>query len=221
MAEPLSYESTPFTSYLKGESALLLCCARRVSIRPDSPRSALSLARCGLHTEVNIPEQALEDNQESTVPSSSSPSSLPNPQVERLKYTLATSALLSPSLSDVLELCPPLHTLVRGKRKETQIVTWPREWETVGHSWQDRDALTNTRCVLKGLVEIVKKVSQGEPPRIDTRAISKIVAGRSTRQDKERAGDVPSQILDEFVQRAHLLDRRIEEVLNGLEWSEE
>ncbi|GAA6013516.1 hypothetical protein JCM11491_006107 [Sporobolomyces phaffii] len=63
-------------------------------------------------------------------------------EVEHVKYLLATSALLSPTLPDALQLYPPAPAPAAAPARS---IAWPQGWDSFGETWRDRDALSNAR----------------------------------------------------------------------------
>jgi len=101
----------------------------------------------------------------------------------------------------------------KGKGKGKQIVSWPKEWDTIGHTWQDRTLLNNTSVVLKELVELVKGgLLNGTPPK------KPLVRGgrEGKRQAKDNKEDGMLKSVEEFVRCAQELDWRIAQVLDNI-----
>jgi len=224
MAEPLTYSGSPFDDYLRGKPLPFLVSSDLIS--SSSSFTPFPSTTTGLDT----PETTSFSDPS---PSSSSSSKL-SPRkaaddntLERSKYTLATSALLSTTIQDALQLYPPLQQLVeqtrnndgarnKGKGKGKQIVSWPKEWDTIGHTWQDRTMLNNTRVFLEELVEIVKGgLLNGTPPK---KPLVQLVRGgrEGKRQGKDNKEDGMLKSVEEFVRFAQELDWRIAQVLDSI-----
>ncbi|BGP15733.1 hypothetical protein JCM10213_007972 [Rhodosporidiobolus nylandii] len=144
--------------------------------------------------------------------------------LERLKYALATSALLSAKLGDAVQLYPPLEALsapssssdVKGKGKgraeEAGGVDelWPEDWQTAGQSWADRGAVENAERALKGLVGALRRLSLSP--------VSSPQPQRARRQVREPTGPEEETFakVEEFVRAAQELDLRVVAALNSM-----
>ncbi|GAA5849799.1 hypothetical protein JCM8547_000566 [Rhodosporidiobolus lusitaniae] len=146
---------------------------------------------------------------------------------ERIKYALATSALLSVKLSDALQLYPPLEALRgegrKGKGKERQVegeagdrtakTSWPEDWQERGQGWRDRTAMGNAEVALGGLVKALKRFSRAEPV-FPTPAAS----AEAPPNGKEATGpeeDVVEKV-ERFVAASQELDLRIAGALGAI-----
>ncbi|GAA5907583.1 uncharacterized protein JCM6883_001824 [Sporobolomyces salmoneus] len=168
----------------------------------------------GYLRDADIPEPSLP----ATIP--------PSLHLEKLKYILATSALLSPSLCDALELYPPLKPNDKGKRKEVRTLEWPEDWESFGQNWQDRDAWDNARRFLQTWFEATRCLTMGNRPiaRLYLPSHSRAIVETGQSGEGGGGGGVPRRVelasareMEDFVEKAQQLDRRIEESLNRLE----
>lgn len=135
---------------------------------------------------------------------------------ERIKYALATSALLSADLRDALQLYPPLHaappppaivtrTVRRAPLKAT--VEWPQGWEHAGslvdnalHAWS---ALVN---------------SLSPPlPQATARSLEEKPAPSKARSTRDRtAQEAATAAVNRFVAAAQLLDLEIAAALSAI-----
>ncbi|GAA6003298.1 hypothetical protein JCM5350_007588, partial [Sporobolomyces pararoseus] len=201
--EPQIYESSPFATYLK---------------------------------EVEIPELPTTDLSTPPPPDAHPPRSNrrgDRDEIESLKYLIATSSLLSPSLYDALQLYPPLlnneSNDTKGKRRmKTQeeeggsnLVTWPQEWETFGQDWRDRQLLDNASRALKGLVQTVKSLTlKAQPATQQSVLVNQSILrvnSKAEESSSSRDGEGMVKEVRDFIEKAQQLDRKIQQVLNQIE----
>ncbi|GAA5920882.1 hypothetical protein JCM1841_002367 [Sporobolomyces salmonicolor] len=197
MAEPLAYQDSPFAEYLRETDT-----HEETLLDPAPPAPSTSF-------EPRPPRSR----------------TTPSPHAERLKYVLATSALLSVQLSDALELYPPLTTLTRqgtvdgtqqGKGKSK--LEWPAGWDTRGQGWLDRDALGNAHAALKGLVAVVQRLSGGSGSSSGAALVLTAAAPPSVQDEKGGKKDNGAlESVEVFVRAAQELDLRIAKAMEALE----
>ncbi|BGP31675.1 hypothetical protein JCM10296v2_003449 [Rhodotorula toruloides] len=156
MAEAVAYADSPIADYFRqnGEGDDLL---------PSAPSTNPSL-----HPSTSTSTRT---------PSPSTPSRPSPPRrtqtrhaasIERVKYALATSALLSAKLGDALQLYPPLEALEkqraeagrakgkgRAKLQKRVVVEgkaeWPSGWDSAGQGMLERGVLGSAQAALSGL----------------------------------------------------------------------
>ncbi|GAA5901604.1 hypothetical protein JCM6882_006020 [Rhodosporidiobolus microsporus] len=148
---------------------------------------------------------------------------------ERLKYALATSALLSAKLADALQLYPPLEALeasnlsagrdAKGKQRAEDAaegseggVSWPADWENVGQGWQDRGVVGNAEVALGGLVSALKRLSRAST------AAPVAATGRRAQAGNGRPGPEEKAVerVEEFIAAAQELDLRVAAALGAI-----
>ncbi|GAA6024240.1 hypothetical protein JCM10207_006968 [Rhodosporidiobolus poonsookiae] len=221
MAEAITDDDSPLAQYLRNtdgtDDATPAPSSASTSSSPSPPPSTAPLPR------------------QTSPPRTRSPAA--EAATERLKYILATSALLSVKLGDAIQLYPPLDSVSspsfsradRGKGKQraenqdeeddddgtqTPKADWPQDWENRGQGWADRGVLGTAEVALGGLVSALKRLSRAGPPLI--------VLSESTPRAGRRVGagtgieEETVQRVEEFVQAAQELDLRIAAALNAI-----
>ncbi|GAA5968865.1 hypothetical protein JCM11641_000762 [Rhodosporidiobolus odoratus] len=215
MAEALTDTDSPFEDYLRQSDAP----DQNAGRRPPSVDSATS--------DPPPPHPGLRS------PPHSRPSSAHRPArnkrqtatLERIKYSLATSALLSANLGDAIQLYPPLEALastsskgkqrakipaeVQGKNQSVGL-SWPEDWQTAGQGWTDRTALDNAGAALQGLVGALRRFSRSAPTESNTLGISVLAL---TQSEPEH---LALEALEEFVRAGQELDLRVAAALNAV-----
>lgn len=160
---------------------------------------------------------------------------------ERIKYALATSALLSANLRDALQLYPPLEQLAleedpsvqtrsKGKGKERQgtiiaekTTQWPEGWEEAGLGFRDRSVLGNAAAALSALTRSLSSLSLGPAAALPSGAghqqerAGEAASGDKRKQRVERpAQDAAIRAVQGFVAGAQELDLRIAAALGAI-----
>ncbi|BGP56205.1 hypothetical protein JCM8202v2_003818 [Rhodotorula sphaerocarpa] len=160
---------------------------------------------------------------------------------ERIKYALATSALLSANLRDALQLYPPLEQLAleedpsvqtrsKGKGKERQgtitaekTTQWPEGWEEAGLGFRDRSVLGNAAAALSALTRSLSSLSLGPAAALPSGAghqqerAGDAASGDKRKQGVERpAQDAAIRAVQGFVAGAQELDLRIAAALGAI-----
>lgn len=207
---------------------------RRVSIRNvPAGRVAASLCLSRFNASLNrsfvlrAPRHCIARRAEVDMPRQSLPETT-TPHIEKLKYLLATSALLSPSLYDALELFPSATSFEeykgKGKQKELPVATWPDGWTTIGQTRQDRDAWANTRLLVRFLINVSKRAARGLDAGASNAVHAPMDAGRSsaaaTRNfgrgaaHAEDAESTSIKAVRDFITEAQRLDRLIEAAMD-------
>lgn len=145
-----------------------------------------------------------------------------------LKYSLATSALLHPRLSDALPLYPQARARVEQQRtapsspvamsrssssRRSNLADWGDSWDTRGHGWTDRGVLGNAAFAVRGVVGAVARLvkpSNVKPVLATIPSLSDLSPAPPT---------VHSTVLatvDRLVSAAQELDVRTARALNGI-----
>ncbi|GAA5880437.1 hypothetical protein JCM3774_005191 [Rhodotorula dairenensis] len=161
---------------------------------------------------------------------------------ERIKYSLATSALLSANLRDALQLYPPLNQLElasssslnkgKGKGKARAIkppptTQWPQGWE---HAGQPRftsppqlvadAAQAALKALSLSLARFSSLSSSSSPVAATTPASSPsaaaAAAGSPTRTRRPPPLDAATEAVDRFVAHAQELDLRVAAALSAI-----
>ncbi|BGP24267.1 hypothetical protein Rt10032_c03g1607 [Rhodotorula toruloides] len=151
--------------------------------------------------------------------------------IERVKYALATSALLSAKLGDALQLYPPLEVLekqraaagrVKGKGKgplrkgavTVKKADWPSGWDSVGQGVLERGVLGNAQAALKGLAgasSLFLKKSGEAPAKFDA-------AAGTLEEDEPRTTPQDSVLasVERFIAASQELDLRAAAALTAI-----
>ncbi|GAA5837897.1 hypothetical protein JCM9279_004060 [Rhodotorula babjevae] len=162
--------------------------------------------------------------------------------VERVKYAIATSALLSAKLADALQVYPPLDALearqpaprpdttssrprsalkrpAKGKGKErAKAADWGSGWETRGQGVTERGVLGSAQAALSGLVGALGRLST----RVDHGSLESVV------EEEEDAAQAPAAqgpatpqdallaTVEDFVAASQELDLRVATALTAI-----
>ncbi|GAA6001081.1 uncharacterized protein JCM10292_006365 [Rhodotorula paludigena] len=257
MAEALHDPDSPFHAYLRRESRFLSPLSRRhepltplppfprAETDADSPASPIKRDFAG-----PLPAASAQPRPPSPSPSSSSPprqQPVPPPPkrsrqlaatAERVKYAIATSALLSAKLGDALQLYPPLDDLARatldctrskdaaltrasrkGKARAPKqaAAEWGYGWETRGQGVLERGVLGSATAALGGLVGALARGSK--PATIDEGSEGEEEGVGADQADKRNEAGAPAQLLgsvEGFIVSAQELDLRVANALSAI-----
>ncbi|GAA5990877.1 hypothetical protein JCM10908_000061 [Rhodotorula pacifica] len=232
MAEAIQQEGTPLQQYLDQ--------VNEPSSSATQPAPASAPARPPMQqrtTATSSSSAASSSRRTSTIPK--------RPQhyqatTERIKYALATSALLSANLRDALQLYPPLDQIapppptdLKGKGKaKTAVVAafekapttqWPQGWDQAGLSMRDRSLVGNATAALSALTRSLSFLSSSlsSPPS----ALAFSAAQNSTRNESQGnvktklekpAQDAAFQAVQAFIAAAQELDLRVAAALSAI-----
>lgn len=160
-----------------------------------------------------------------------------------LKYTLATSCLLTPKLAAALPLYPTLDatrappkdapaTLELSDEAVVQAVVaresldWGLEWDVRGHEWRDREALVNGWMVVCWVVVQVYEAllrlrppptplpSSAPPPTLSPTLDSpSLVAGKPSKETLHKS---VIKAMEDFVRASQEMDIRIARALGAI-----
>ncbi|BGO99359.1 Vezatin domain-containing protein [Rhodotorula toruloides] len=218
MAEAVAYMDSPIADYLRqnGEGDDLL---------PSAPSTNPSL-----HPSTSTSTRT---------PSPSTPSRPPPPRrtqtrhaasIERVKYALATSALLSAKLGDALQLYPPLEALEKqraaaGRSKgkgKAQLqkrdvgevkAEWPSGWDSAGQGMLERGVLGNAQAALSGLAGALSLFSKPDQASVGNGA------GLATVEEEEPRTTPQEAVLasvERFIAASQELDLRVAAALTAI-----
>ncbi|KAJ8294905.1 hypothetical protein OF846_001975 [Rhodotorula toruloides] len=218
MAEAVAYAESPIADYLRqnGEGDDLL---------PSAPSTNPSL-----HPSTSASTRT---------PSPSTPSRPPPPRrtqtrhaasIERVKYALATSALLSAKLGDALQLYPPLETLekqqaeagrAKGKGKARppkggvveNKAEWPSGWDLAGQGMLERGVLGSAQAALSGLAGALSLFSKQNQASVGNGA------GLATVEEEEPRTTPQEAVLasvERFIAASQELDLRVAAALTAI-----
>ena len=135
---------------------------------------------------------------------------------ERIKYALATSALLSADLRDALQLYPPLDApppppivtrAVRGRRAPFKAtVEWPQGWQHAG------SLVDNALSAWSALVHSLSPTPQATTPSAPVQT-----SAPPSRPIRDRtAQEAATAAVNRFVAAAQLLDLQIAAALSAI-----
>ncbi|GAA5941937.1 uncharacterized protein JCM15063_004249 [Sporobolomyces koalae] len=141
---------------------------------------------------------------------------------EQVKFTLATSALLSATVEDALELYPTLSTLVQqdtiartanarhggaAQGQRAKVTLWPDAWDTVGQTWRDRDTLSNLREALSECVQRLQRLSIADSPGRIAQPLNAAVQAPSSQTRRHDTVEVELLTkVESWVRNAQMLD---------------
>ncbi|GAA6051816.1 hypothetical protein JCM3770_004988 [Rhodotorula araucariae] len=240
MAEAIHDEHSPLADFLRR--------ALPSSSPPLSPSRVSAESRPAAHpsTEPPSPPSAGTPHHPShapvAVPAALTPAAPPAPKrtrrqlasIERVKYAIATSALLSAKLADALQVYPPLTTLEQrapgprparsrssSVRKANKVkhtaAEWGAGWETRGQGVTERGVLGSAQAALAGLAGLLGRASS--QPAGDSDDTKEGMSG-SQPPEKEQAPQTPQGALlatvDDFIASSQELDLRIAAALTAI-----
>ncbi|ORY88081.1 hypothetical protein BCR35DRAFT_351214 [Leucosporidium creatinivorum] len=226
MAESLAYAGSPFAEYLADTGA-----DDQVLQDSDAPSYA-ELDNTSVAGSDAIP-RAEDAKPPSPLPSpmaaSPTPKSANDHFSDLLKYSLATSALLHPRLSDALPLYPqaraarveqqrtapssPTVMLRSSSSRRSNLADWGDSWDTRGHGWADRGALGNATFAVRGVVGAVSRLVK--PPNVKP-VIATIPSARDLSPAPPTVHSTVLATVERLVSAAQELDVRTARALNGI-----
>jgi len=121
---------------------------------------------------------------------------------------LATSALLSSSLQDALELYPPLPLPPRKEKGKGKKMIWPRGWEKIGQTWKDQSLIDN-------LVSLIQRGGRYIffSPTQDNNNNSFLLIDDSIQRVRGGGGMISEKDIETFIEIAQRLDIKIDQIL--------
>lgn len=141
---------------------------------------------------------------------------------ERLKYTLATSSLLTPRLADALPAYPsleekhveaPSHAVsaaIQIARAKGAVADWGTDWASRGQSWRDRGFLGNLHFA-RSAVNLVRAANHAAHPMH-----SGTERGSSIQSASFPCADTTTAAAENFIKVAQQVDIRISRALGGI-----
>ncbi|GAA5895005.1 hypothetical protein JCM8208_000084 [Rhodotorula glutinis] len=233
MAEAIHDDHSPLARFLRQDD----------SDNDDKPRSA---SQPRDHT----PHDSSPSTFRRPLPTTSAPPPVKRSRrqvaaVERVKYAIATSALLSAKLADALQVYPPLDALEarpkpasrtgttssprsrpaqkrigKGKEKEkAKAADWGSGWETRGQGVTERGVLGSAQAALSGLVGALGRLST----RDDGNTLESVAEEEEEQRTPAQAEQGPSSpqdallgTVEDFVAASQKLDLRVATALTAI-----
>jgi hypothetical protein len=191
-----------------------------------------------VHESYNVPEHAtgflntslsLPSEHQDEPPRRSTDHQLASaaPFGEQLKYTLATSSLLTPRLAEAIPAYPSpeediqsparsITTAVQNARANGTIAAWGVDWDTQGQRWRDRSLLDNLSALAWRTVGLVRRAASSAPLKTPVTPHQEAAPAHNQAPAPTHCANITVAAAEAFVQSAQRLDLRVSQALTGV-----